>query len=142
VTADDFARLESKVDRLLAMCGPKRPSEDGQIYKDPKEKYWTGESYAGCKFSECPPDYLRAFAKYKGACVWAAKMAHEKSGDADELKYVGKNEGEAKLALAWAEFREASGSEATPAPAPKGKPARNEPEDDFGPPPDGEEIPF
>lgn len=132
--AEAFARLEKKIDRLLAQTGPKRPSEDGQIFKDPNEKHWQGESYAGCKFSECPPDYLRAFAKYKGACVWAAQKKHKETGNADELKYVSKNEGEAKLAMAWAEFREASGEVVEP--APKGRPVQE------SLPTDGGDIPF
>lgn len=33
---------------------------DPIVKKDPKR--WTGESFAGCKMSECPPDYLEEVA--------------------------------------------------------------------------------
>lgn len=136
-----MASMEAKLDRLIAQTGPKRPRDDGKVFKDLKEKYWTGDSYAGCAFSECPADFLRAFAKYKHACVWAANEAHKKSGNADELKHVDKNNAQAALALEWAEYHEASGTTASAPLPPKGK--ATAPEDDFRPPPDDQgEIPF
>jgi hypothetical protein len=113
VSAEALARIEAKLDRLLAQTGPRKPREDGKVFKDLKEKYWTGESYAGCAFSECSPDFLRAFAKYKLACVWAANDAFKKTGKQDELSHVEKNTAEAKLAHDWAEFQEASGNAAS-----------------------------
>jgi hypothetical protein len=115
-----LARLEAKLDRLLMQTGPKRPADDEKVFKDPKEKYWQGESFAGCKLSECPAEYLRAYAKYKSACAWA----NRKEGDPSKAQYADKDERSAKLANTWAEFREASGTETSAPPAPKGKPAQ------------------
>lgn len=134
--ATQLDRIEALLKRLIVQTGPKRPADDEKIFRDPKEKYWQGESYEGCKLSEAPADYLRALAKYKGACAWA----NRKEGDPAKAKYADKDEATAKLATAWAEYREASG---TDVPAPAGKPARKEPADDFGPPPgDDGDIPF
>jgi hypothetical protein len=128
VSAEILARIEAKLDRLLAQTGPRRPADDEKIHKDPKNTdkttYWDGESFAGCKMSECPPEYLRALAKYKGACVWAANEAFKKKGDDKELRYVDSNKATAKLALAWAEYREAGGTEVSAPPVPTGKPVQ------------------
>lgn len=113
-------RIEAMLKRLIAQTGPKRPGDDEQIFKDPKEKYWQGESYAGCKLSEAPADYLRAYAKYKSACAFMGR----KEGDPEKLKYVERDEATAKLASRWAEYREASGTEEKATPAPKGRPAQ------------------
>ena len=112
MSAADFARLESKVDRLLQYMGPKRPHDDEKIYKEPSAKYWAGESYKGAKLSECPANYLWAFAKYKDACVFMAK----KEGKPEKAQFIEKDERIAKLARQWAEYREASG-ESPPPPA-------------------------
>ncbi len=117
---DAVARIEAKLDRLLLAMGPKRPADDGKIFKALTAKYWNGDDYTGSKFSECPADFLRAFAKYKGACVWAAQKSFKETGKDDELKYVDKNTGEAKLAIAWAEYREATETgEPSASPTPK-----------------------
>lgn len=118
-----LSAIEGKINRLLAQSGPKRPSDDEKVYRDPKEKYWAGDSYAGARMSECPPDYLRALAKYKSACAWA----NRKEGDPAKAKYADKDEATSKLALAWAEYHEASGT-VTHSPAPSSRPAS----DDFG----------
>lgn len=115
-----LARLEKKVDKLIAQTAPRKPGDDEQVYKDPKEKYWTGESYAGCKLSECPADYLRAYAKYKNACAWA----NRKEGDPEKAKYADKDERSAKLASAWAQYREATSTEPEATPMPQGGPSQ------------------
>jgi hypothetical protein len=52
---------------------------DPTIRYDPKEKYWTGRSYAGYRFSETEPDYLDATSKYLDACAYMfAKDQDEK----------------------------------------------------------------
>lgn len=132
-----FARLEKKIDKLIAQTAPKRPGDDEQVFKDPKEKYWQGESFAGCKLSECPAEYLRAYAKYKGACAFMGR----KEGDPAKLQYAERDEKTAALARSWAEFREASGTEAKAPDTPKGKPVDKGGED-FGGPPDDDSIPF
>ncbi len=131
-----FDLINAKLDRLLAQTGPKRPAGDEQIFKDPKEKYWDGESYAGGKLSEAPADYLYAYAKYKSACAWA----NRKEGDPKKAQYAEKDDTTAKLAIAWAEYRESTGATVTKAPAPKKQ--QTESGDDFGPPPDEDSVPF
>lgn len=135
MSAEVLARIEAKLDQLLAQTAPKRPGDDEKIFRDPKEKYWQGESYEGCKLSEAPADYLRALARYKGACAWA----NRKEGDPAKAKYADKDEATAKLATAWAEYREATGEVVEPAPT--GRPT-SLPSDDLGPPPSNDEIPF
>lgn len=126
-----LARLEEKIDRLLRQTGPKRPADDEKIYRDPKDKYWQGESYAGCQMSEAAPDYLRALAKYKSACAFMAR----KEGDPSKAKYADRDEATAKLATAWAEYHEASGT-VTASPAPASRDALE------GFPGGGEDIPY
>ncbi len=103
--------VNAKLDRLLAMNGPRRPSDDEKIFKDPKEKYWNGPSYIGSKLSEAPADYLRAYAKYKSACAYMGR----KENDPSKLQYAERDEKTVKLAHAWADYRDASGD--VPAPA-------------------------
>jgi hypothetical protein len=125
-------RLEMKIDRLLAQTGPKRPAEDEKVFKDPKEKYWDGDSYAGSRFSECPADYLRAMAKYKAACAWA----NRKEGDPSKAQYAERDDATAKLAREWADYQEATGAVTY---------SRSEPSAPSAgdlPPPGGDDIPF
>jgi len=114
-------RIEALMKKLVAQTAPRQPSEDSKVFKALSSKYWNGDDYTGNKFSECAPEFLRAMAKYRGACVWAAKKKYSETKDEKELEYVSKNEATAKLATAWAEYHEASGS-AEPAPVRKAAP--------------------
>jgi hypothetical protein len=105
-------RIESMIRRILVQTAPRTPSSDEKIFKDPKSTYWQGESYIGSKLSECPSDYLRAYAKYKAACAWACR----KEGDRDKLQYAERDEATAKLATAWAEYRDATETGESPPP--------------------------
>jgi hypothetical protein len=71
---------------------------DEEIRRDPTAKYWDGESYAGCRMSECPSDYLDAYAKYKDACAFM----NAKEGKEDKAKYVGYDRKSAVRARGWA----------------------------------------
>jgi hypothetical protein len=127
-------RLEQKLDRLLMQTAPKRPGDDGKVFKDPKEKYWQGESYVGSRFSECPADYLRAMAKYKAACAWA----NRKEGDPTKAQYAEKDDASARLANLWADYQEA-----TMVDAPPRQRTQKASADEFGNAPgDDGEIPF
>lgn len=53
---------------------------DPTVKFDPKPKYWSGDSFAAYRFSECPPEYLDAMATYLDACAYMAEK------DADEKK--------------------------------------------------------
>lgn len=66
------------------------------VRKDPKR--WTGPSYVGKKYSECPSDYLLQLA---GLLDWQAAKDKEK-GDTDSLKYAGYKERDAARARGWA----------------------------------------
>jgi hypothetical protein len=70
-----------------------------EIRRDPPSKYWSGESYAGRRMSECPADYLDAYAKYKNACAFM----NEKEGKEDKAKYVGYDRKSAARARGWAQ---------------------------------------
>lgn len=79
---------------------------DPKVWKDPRS--WKGESYAGCNFSECPPDYLDHYARLLEAIG--------KSED-DEGKDGWRRRKDAAKARAWAERKRAG--EAVPAPTAK-----------------------
>src|ERR1044072_4744523 len=71
---------------------------DPVVRKDPSSKYWEGPSYSGVKLSECPPDYLDAFAKYKDACAYA----NEQEGKPEKAKYATYDRRDAARARGWA----------------------------------------
>jgi hypothetical protein len=128
VDADTKARLDeihAMLKSLLRQTGPKRPMQDEKIFKDASPKYWTGEMMTGRQMSECPADYLYAFAKYKGACAFMAR----KENDPEKVKYADRDERSAKLAHEWATYREAVGEPATSGTV---EDTRRAPADDFG----------
>lgn len=57
------------------------PHGNPAIKKDPKR--WTGDSYAGCNYSDCPPEYLDVLAEFKD---WQAGMDERKGTDDDKRK--------------------------------------------------------
>lgn len=65
---------------------------------DPKPKYWPGDSFAGYQFSECPPDYLDATARYLDACVYMAN----KGGDEEAIRKASFKAKDAARARGWA----------------------------------------
>ncbi len=68
---------------------------DPEIRRDPSQKYWDGPSYKGCRLSEAPPEYLKAFITYKLACsVMAAK-------DPERAKYAEYDRRDAARAKGW-----------------------------------------
>lgn len=71
---------------------------DPEVRRDPSEKYWTGDSYTGRKLSECPADYLDAYAKYKDACAWG----NDKDGSEKKKKYAEYDRRDAARARGWA----------------------------------------
>lgn len=72
---------------------------DEEIRRDPSSKYWDGGSYISRRMSECPADYLDAYAKYKNACAFM----NEKEGKEDKAKYVGYDRKSAARARGWAQ---------------------------------------
>ena len=91
---------------------------DGQygnekIRKMPSAKYWQGADYTDAVMSDCPADFLKAYAKYKGACAYMTR----KNGDPEKLKYAGYDDKSAARALGWAARNE--GKKAAPK-APEG----------------------
>ena len=121
-------RIEAMLKRLLMQTAPKRPGDDEKIFRDPKEKYWQGASFVGSKMSECPADYLRAYAKYKSACAYMGR----KESDPSKLQYAERDEKTAAAALAWADWRDALGGDDSPTPAPA--------QEDFGTAADGGDL--
>jgi hypothetical protein len=71
---------------------------DPEVRRDPSEKYWSGMSYAGKRLSECPPDYLDAFAKYRDSCAYNS----EKDGSEAKKKYARYDRLDAARARGWA----------------------------------------
>ncbi len=68
------------------------------IKRDPTPKFWTGPGFVGKKMSECSPEYLDAFAKYKDLC---AKLS-EKDGSEAKLKFASYDRKDAARARGWA----------------------------------------
>ena len=68
---------------------------DFVVRKSPTERYWSGESFAGWKMSECTIPMLEAFAKYKAVC---AKMNDK---DPAKAKYAEYDRRDASRALGW-----------------------------------------
>jgi hypothetical protein len=71
---------------------------DETIKRDPSAKYWKGGTLAGLRMSECPADYLLAYAKYKDACAFM----NAKEGKEEKAKYVGYDRKSAARARGWA----------------------------------------
>ncbi len=80
---------------------------DVTIRKDPPR--WTGESYAGRKYSECPPDYLDSLA---GFLDWCADREEVTAG---KEKYAAYSRRDAGRARGWAVRMRARGAVAAPA---------------------------
>lgn len=76
---------------------------DPTVHKNPPR--WQGPDYAGAKFSQCPPDYLRDLA---GLLVWRARKADEEgrttSKGRPQSEFLVKD---AARALGWAARHEA-----------------------------------
>lgn len=114
---EQLDRIEAKLDQLLAAKAPATQASrfavapgavapeselDSQygnptVRKDPPK--WTGDSFAGKPYSECPADYLESLA---GFLEWKAGKDTEK-GDADSLKYAGYARKDAARARGWAQ---------------------------------------
>lgn len=78
---------------------------DPEIKRDPKR--WTGESFAGCHYSETTPDYLDCVAEFKD---WQADQ-DDKAGakDAKGRPKSGWGRKDARLARGWAARMRAPG---------------------------------
>lgn len=111
-----LARLEAKVDRLLAQqrgaTAPGIASDadlDGQygdeeVKKNPKR--WTGESFIGRRMSECSPEFLDSLAghfdyKAEREAEDAANAEDEETANAKK-KYAGYSRRSAARARGWA----------------------------------------
>lgn len=136
----DLDRLEAALTGQPAAASGARPGAtppaddadlDGQygnpvVRKDPPR--WTGSSFVGATFSDCPPDYLRILADL---LVWRAGKADEEGrttkGGKPQSEFLRKD---AARALGWAQRNERKA-----APRPKAKPTSlNDPDDS--------EVPF
>ena len=111
---------ESQLDRVERMLGilieqtaPLAPGDDEKVFRAIPGKYWDGESYVDRQFSQCSPGFLRAFAKYKGACIYMAR----KENDPEKTKYIERDERSAKLATEWAGYLERKGVKTPTEPA-------------------------
>lgn len=125
MTQDQFETIIARLDRIEKKLSTQRPSGgarvaddrdlDGQygnpvVRKDPPR--WDGDSFVGCKFSECSPEYLDAVVSFK---LWQANKEVEKATDESEKKahFLKKD---ASRAAGWAQ-RIRNGYQAeTPAP--------------------------
>lgn len=109
------------------------PYGDPAIKSDPKR--WEGPSFAGCNYSECPPDYLDVVAGFKD---WqagkddAAKAVDNKNRPKSQWARK-----DAKLARGWAARKRAGWQAPTRAAQPAG-----EPSGDYGGASAVDDIPF
>lgn len=138
--------MRAQLDRLEAMltgqpvaasaapAGATPPADDADLdsqYGDPTVRKdpprWTGPSYVGAKFSDCPPDYLEMLA---GLLDWQAGKSDEKNEMANNGKpRSGYLRRDAARARGWARRNAAKTTS-----KPKAKPATmNDPD---------EEVPF
>lgn len=123
---EKVAALEARIAKLEAsapvVADIDGPYGDPEIRKDPSPKHWSGTSYAGKKMSQCPADYLNAFAKWKDACVYMKMKELETLTDpqaiADTTKYAGYDRKDAARARAWAAKSHAAVSDADDAAIP------------------------
>lgn len=74
---------------------------DEPIKKMPTAKYWQGDDFTGSTMSECPADFLDAFAKYKEACAYMGDKSAA-AGDEKKAKYAGYDRKSAARARGWA----------------------------------------
>lgn len=86
---------------------------DPSVKKDPTDQFWRGASFVNKRLSECPAEYLDAFAKYKDLC---AKLK-EKDGSEAKKKYAAYDRADAARARGWA--RRIRGGWTSPPVAPK-----------------------
>ena len=73
-------------DRVQAASDADLDGQHGnpEVRYDPKDKHWSGASYVGRRFSECPADYLDAMAKSLEASAYGLeKGAEEDPTDAE-----------------------------------------------------------
>lgn len=117
-----IAALEARVAALEAILGAVRVAFtgeaaaeglsddelDGSKYNDPvlgrdvPAKYWAGPSFKGRRLSQCSPEFLEAFAKYKGICARMNRKDAEKDpSKSAKLKYAEYDERDRQRALGW-----------------------------------------
>jgi len=104
---------------------------DPEVRRDPKS--WGGPSYVGCKFSQCPPEYLDKLA---GLFDWQAKQDESKGDPRAKWKRL-----DAGRARGWAKRNNGQGKPAA------GQHRTTTADEEFGrePPPDDaaiDDIPF
>lgn len=77
---------------------------DPIIKKPLASKYWTGDSFIGKRLSECSPEFLTAFAKYKANCAFMSRkdFAKDPVANASKAKYADYDDRDRARALAWA----------------------------------------
>lgn len=105
---DAMKRIEQKVDALKTTAGGSDvatdrdldgPHGDQVVRKDPKRWDVAKGSYVGCRWSECPPDYLDTLAGFK---EWQAGM-DDKKGDEDSKRKASFSRLDAKRMRGWAQ---------------------------------------
>lgn len=143
----DLDRLEETLTGQPVAARPAQgatpPADDADLdgpYGNPEIKFdpkrWSGQSFVGCRFSDCPPDYLETLAGYLD---WQARVADEKN----EMLNNGKPKShykrlDAARARGWAR-RNASKSTGRPAAARPRPTTMNDPD---MPSIDGDDLPF
>ena len=109
-SADQAARIEA-LERVIAgiaaVFGGAAVADDeeldGQwgdpvVKKNPTDRFWKGQGFVGKHLSECSPEFLDAYAKYKDVC---AKLK-EKDEDPKKRKYAEYDRTDAGRARGWA----------------------------------------
>lgn len=118
-------------DRVQAASDADLDGQHGnpEVRYDPKEKHWSGASYVGRRFSQCPADYLDAMAKSLEASAWGLdKGAEEDPTDAEAKRKKARYKRiDAARAKGWAARVRAGRGEAPPI----NMASRGAPADDF-----------
>lgn len=110
MSMEDISKKLSALEARVATLEGSRPDDadldgpygDPDVRRDPSEKYWTGASLVGRKFSACPTDYLHAMARWLEARAYMT----EKEGDPQKQKYVAYQRKDAARARGWAKRNE------------------------------------
>ena len=104
---DDLERILGAIGAVFTGGGAEVADDDDLdsrfgdpiVKKDPTQTYWKGPGgYVNKHLSECTPEYLDAYAKYKDVC---AKLK-ERDGSAEKKKYAAFDRKDAARARGWA----------------------------------------
>jgi hypothetical protein len=107
-----FARIETKIDLLVGIMRSNgfhavaaeddARSQYGDVKIAMQMKSWRGQQYKGGRASECPSDFLLAYADMLESIALRTMAKPNERDDTEKLKYARFNLKDAALCRAWA----------------------------------------